>query len=114
MKLWVLCLCFKAGWFYVLAEDIKAASTEMLPESVTCLIPDVWLNNLLVPSGVVVHKQMIFFLLFSSPLASLGLSALVLLSLVTDRPCCLTALPQGSLLSQPSTLFLSLQKLCLA
>ena len=42
-------------------------------------------------------------------------SVSVLLSLVTDRPpaCCLTTLPQGSPLSPPSTLFLSLQKLCL-
>lgn len=101
---------------YILGEDIKAVNAEMLPESVTCLTPDVWLNNLLVPAGIVVHKQMIFFFCPPVLLPHWGcVSALVLLSLVTDRPsCCLTALPQGSSLSQPSTLFLLLQKLCLA
>lgn len=58
---------------YILGEDIKAVNAEMLPESVTCLTPDVWLNNLLIPAGIVVHKQMIFFLLSSCPLTSLGL-----------------------------------------
>lgn len=64
VKFWVLCLSL----VYILAEDIK----EMLPQSVTCFIPDAWLDNLFVPSVIIVHKHE-FFLLSSPPLTSLGL-----------------------------------------
>lgn len=55
-------LSLHQGWrVYILAEDIKVVTTEMLPESGSCLMPDIQLNNLLVLSGIVVHKKTIFF-----------------------------------------------------